>query len=97
MLRLHRPFDRLRRSKECHVTHFAARARVDFAVEVDVSLGVGAEEGRPVGFAGSPSVAEDVEHHGRAKRMRGTKREAADGADVLLELARGSGFDGPVA
>src|SRR5579871_171061 len=78
------------------VTHLAAVPRGEFSVEVELHAGEG-EGGGPVGFAIRPEIAEEVGHGRGAMHGGGTKRQSADGAKLLLELAGDAGIHGEVA
>ena len=83
---------------EVEVSHFATRFGFVFAVEVDFEAGVAGEGGGPVGLAFGPDVAEEVDHGtGTVDGVSAAEGEAADGADVLLELVGAAGVDGDVA
>ena len=53
--------------------------------------------GRPVGLALGPQIPEQVGHGCGRTQLRGAKREAADRAHLLLELACDAGIDREVA
>src|SRR5882762_5415098 len=62
-----------------------------FAVEVEVGVGDGEN------FGGFREVADEIEHGAVAGGCGGAKREAEDGAEMILKLAGDGAFDGPVA
>ena len=55
------------------------------------------EGGGPVGFTLRPDVAEEVGHCGGRAKGSGAERQAADGSDLLLELAGDAGVQREVA
>ena len=71
-------------------------ARFELAVEMELGFGMCAGGG-PVGFARLPEIAQEIGHGGGAEHVRGAEREAADGAELLFELAGDAGIDGEVA
>ena len=73
------------------VAHLAALSRLRLAVEMEVRGRVG-DQRRPVLDIG----ADQVLHGGVGAPCRGAERQAADGADVLRELAGGAALDGPM-
>ena len=52
---------------------------------------------RPIGFPTLPNIAEEIRHRRRAQNFGRAQRQTADRAHLLLELARGAGFDRPMA
>src|ERR1700733_1197970 len=42
-------------------------------------------------------VADEIDHGGKAARLRSAERQIEDGTQVILELARDRALDGPVA
>ena len=76
--------------------HLAAHARLGLAVEMEFHVWIG-EGGGPVGFTLRPDVAEEVGHCGGRAKGSGAERQAADGSDLLLELAGDAGVQREVA
>src|SRR3954471_9146318 len=75
------------------MAHLAAGAGFAFAVEMEVDATFGDEFGPALDVA-----ADEVLHHRVAAGEAGdARRQAADGADVLLELRGDRALDGPVA
>src|SRR5258708_26042375 len=60
---------------------------------VEGEVGVGDGEN----FGGFREVADEIEHGAVAGGCGGAKREAEDGAEMILKLAGDGAFDGPVA
>ena len=78
------------------MAHLAAGTREALAVEVEVGVGVGGEEGeRVVGLVPNEIGHHHLVHARHHARLR--QRQPADGAHQLLELARGAALDRPVA
>ena len=74
------------------VAHFAARARLGLAVEVDGGAGLGGE--------GAPFVdigADQIGHHRIAVARRLAERPAANRPNMVLELADETGIERPMA
>src|SRR4051812_25863361 len=92
------PFPRLlhRRLQGGQVAHLAAGPGFRLAVEVELDVGEAAG-GLPVGLAAGPEVAQEVRHGGGAEELRRAQRQAADGPQLLLELAGDAGVEGEVA
>src|SRR3954468_5845906 len=75
------------------MAHLAAGAGFAFAVEMEVDATFGDEFGPALDVA-----ADEVLHHRVAAGEAGdARRQAANGADVLLELRGDRALDGPVA
>ncbi len=78
------------------MSHFAARAWGEFTVEVEFGVGDG-RGGGPVRLAVGPLVAEEVNHGSGGELGGRAEREAADGAELLFELAGDIGVNSEVA
>src|SRR5436305_8232857 len=78
------------------VAHLAAGTGVGLAVEVELDLGEAAGS-RPVRLATGPEVAQEVRHGGGAEELGRAQWQAADGPELLLELAGDAGVEGEVA
>ncbi len=78
------------------MAHLPSGPGLGFAVQVQGNAG-GCQRRRPFGFAPLPLVAEQVRHGRRAQHRGRPERQAADGADLLLELTGHAGVDGQVA
>jgi hypothetical protein len=67
--------------------HFPAATGLGFAVEVKGRAGE-SKDGRPVGRSVifDPDISEQIQHHGRTVKAGAPGREAADRAELLLEL-----------
>src|SRR5438105_3553311 len=78
------------------MTHFAARTRFVFAVEMKMNAFC-SESSRPVWLTVAPDIPQQVRHRGWSKNFGGAERQAADRPDVLFELARRAALDGPMA
>jgi len=85
-----------RGTSDRQVTHFSARARGGFSIQMEGGTREG-KNGGPIRLALGPEVAEQVEHHGWAERGDQSEGKTADGAELLLELAGGAGLGGEVA
>ena len=78
------------------MAHLAARARLGFAVEMQLHIRIAQCRG-PIRLAIFPEVSEQIGHRSGTTKFGGTKRQAADRAHLLLELAGGAGVDGEMA
>lgn len=57
-------------SEDGEVAHFSAGAGFEFAIEVDLHVPETAEGG-PIGGAGFPDIAQEVDHGGRSEEFGG--------------------------
>ena len=74
------------------MSHFSARSRVGFAVEMQFRRGM-LQNSVPVGRAVLPQIAEQVDHHGGAVLASFPERQIAQRAYLLLKLRRDAGID----
>ena len=79
-----------REGAEGDMAEFAARAG---GLAVEMEMGVRDRED----FGGFGEIAYEIEHGAVAGEPGGAEREAEDGAEMVLELAGDSAFDGPVS
>src|SRR5947209_7353387 len=78
------------------VSHLSRGPCLRLAVEVQLDRGE-RESGAPVRLALVPEVAEQVRHRRGAQQLGRAERQAADGPELLLELARRARVKGEVA
>src|SRR5260370_38798555 len=78
--------------------HFAARARGELAVEMDLRAGDGKRSGQPFRAGGTRARAEQIYHYGgRSDKLGCAQRQAEHRAQMILELRRDAAFDAVVA
>src|SRR6267143_1185922 len=78
--------------------HFAARARGELAVEMDLRAGGGKRSGQPFRAGGTRARAEQIYHYGgRNDKLGCAQRQAEHRAQMILELRRDTAFDTIVA
>jgi hypothetical protein len=84
------------RTENAVVAHLATGTGLAFAVEMEAEAGQG-EEPTPVGSALGPEIAEEVAHDDGREEAGFAKGQAADGAQLLFELAGDAGVEAVVA
>src|SRR5258708_22903311 len=78
--------------------HFAARARGELAVEMDLRAGDVHRSGQPFRAGGTRARAKQIYHYGgRSDKLGCAQRQAEHRAQMILELRRDAAFDAVVA
>src|SRR5437773_1644426 len=79
------------------MSHLSTGKRALLAIEMQLDTRIDGESSGPFRLAISPEISQQIGHrHGREKRYI-SKRQAADGAELLLELAGDAGVEAEVA
>src|SRR2546421_9072374 len=77
------------------MTHLSPWSRMMLRVKMQTNA-ADAESRRPVWFAVFPDIAQQIRHGSRTNQIRRAQRQSANGAHMLLELARRASFDRPM-
>ena len=77
------------------MSRFAPRAALGFSVKMKWDAGC-AESCPPIRFTAAPEIAQQVNHRRGFQKIGHAKRETANRAHVLLELAGAAAFNRPM-